>query len=72
MRNFTISGKMMAEMLLRLGVYDENILSEFIILTEDIKFKLWGLRNSWAMIFPERLQRWLYKRHLRKFNVKEA
>ena len=37
MSEFIISGKMMAEMLLRLGVYDEKILSEYIQITDKIR-----------------------------------
>ena len=73
-RGFIISGKMMAEMLLRLGVYDEKVLSEYVKVTDRMKFKLWVLHNSWMIIFPERFQRWLYKRHLAKLDTesKEA
>ena len=70
-RGFIISGKMMAEMLLRIGVYDEKVLSEYVEVTPSMKFKLWGLRNSWILIFPERFQRWLYKRNLTKLNTEE-
>jgi len=68
MNQFIIEGKMMAEMLIRLGIYDEKLLSEYIQVTDIMKYNLWRLRNSWIFIFPERFQRWLYKRHLNNEN----
>lgn len=70
-KHFAIDGHQLAELFIRLGVYDEKVLSEYVTLTDNIRFKLWRLRNSWTFIFPERFQRWLYKRHLTKLDTEK-